>query len=87
MTLPTARDFHNGAFKAQVAPQNNTIAFADDGSNYGEGCQVRFTRALSPQEPSRPMTALADCRGGSGFRMPVPNSGNLRNWHFSDVSG
>jgi hypothetical protein len=43
MTLPTARDFHNCAFKAQVASQNNTIAFADDGSNYGEGCQVRFT--------------------------------------------
>jgi len=44
MTLPTARDFHNGDFKAQVAPQNDTIAFADDGSNYGEGCQVRMQR-------------------------------------------
>ena len=42
--FPTARDFHNGAFKAQVAPQDNTIAFADDGSNYGEGCQVRMQR-------------------------------------------
>src|SRR5258708_7201697 len=44
MTLLTARDFHNGDFKAQVAPQNDTIAFADDGSNYGEGCQVRMQR-------------------------------------------
>jgi hypothetical protein len=42
--FPTARDFHNGAFKAQVAPQNDAIAFADDGSNYGEGCQVRMQR-------------------------------------------
>jgi hypothetical protein len=44
MTVPTARDFHNGGFKAQVAPQDDTIAFADDGSNYGEGCQVRMER-------------------------------------------
>jgi len=34
----------NGAFKAQVAPGNDAIAFADDGSNYGEGCQVRMQR-------------------------------------------
>lgn len=44
MILPTARDVHNGAFKAQVAPQNNTIVFADDGSNYGEECQLRMQR-------------------------------------------
>jgi hypothetical protein len=44
LVVPTARDFHNGGFKAQVAPQNNAIAFADDGSNYGEGCQVRMQR-------------------------------------------
>ena len=43
MTLPTARDFHNGGFMAHVAPQNDTIAFADEGS-YGEGCQVRMQR-------------------------------------------
>jgi hypothetical protein len=34
----------NGGFKAQVVPQNNAITFADDGSNYGEGCQVRMQR-------------------------------------------
>jgi hypothetical protein len=44
MVLATARDFHNGGFRARVAPQNNLIAFADDGSNYGEGCQVRMQR-------------------------------------------
>ena len=42
--FPTARDFHNGAFKAQVTPQNDAIAFADDGSNYGEDCRVRMQR-------------------------------------------
>src|SRR5258708_39728647 len=62
MTLPTARDFHNGDFKAQVAPQNDTIAFADDGSNYGEGCQVRMQRI-------GPWLAVVDnsgCGGGGG---------------------
>ena len=42
--FPTARDFHNGAFKAEVAPQNDAIAFADDGSNTGDECQVRMQR-------------------------------------------
>ncbi len=42
--LPTARDFHNGAFAAQVAPQNDTIAFTDDGTNYGDECRVRLQR-------------------------------------------
>ena len=42
--FPTARDFHNGAFKALVAPQSDAIAFADDGSSYGDGCQVRMQR-------------------------------------------
>ena len=42
MTLPTARDVHNGDIKAQVAPQNDTLAFADEG--YGEDCQVRMQR-------------------------------------------
>jgi hypothetical protein len=26
------------------------------------------------------MTAVADCGGGSGFRMLVSSSGNFRNW-------
>ena len=26
--------------KAQVTPKNDTVAFADDGTNYGEGCRV-----------------------------------------------
>ena len=59
MTLPTARDFHNGDFKAQVAPQNDTIAFADDGSYYGEGCQVRMQRI-------GPWLAVADNSGCGG---------------------
>ena len=42
MTLPTARDAHNGDIKAQVAPQGDTLAFADEG--YGEDCQVRMQR-------------------------------------------
>jgi hypothetical protein len=42
MTLPTARDVHNGDIKAQVAPQNYTLAFADD--VYGEDCQVLMQR-------------------------------------------
>ena len=44
MTVPTANDFHNGGFKAQVTPKNDTVAFADDGTNYGEGCRVRLQR-------------------------------------------
>jgi hypothetical protein len=40
--LPTARDFHNGAFEARVAPQGDTIAFEDDGSNFGSECKVRM---------------------------------------------
>jgi hypothetical protein len=49
MTVPTAKDFHNGQFEAQVTPQNDTIAFADDGSVPFEkadeaGCRVRMQR-------------------------------------------
>ncbi len=44
MVVPTARDFHNGGFKAQVAPQSDTLAFADDGTSYGDECQVRMQR-------------------------------------------
>ncbi len=42
--LPTVRDFNNGAFKAHVTPQGNTITFEDDGSNYGSGCKVLIQR-------------------------------------------
>jgi hypothetical protein len=49
MTVPTARDFHNGQFEAQVTPQNDTIAFVDDGSvpfdkTDEDGCRVRMQR-------------------------------------------
>jgi hypothetical protein len=48
MVVPTARDFHNGGFKAQVtpqvAPQTATLAFTDDGSSYGQDCKVRMER-------------------------------------------
>ena len=44
MTLKTARDFHNGEFKAEAAPQGNAITLADDGSNCGDGCKVRLQR-------------------------------------------
>jgi hypothetical protein len=49
MTSPTAHDFHTGEFEAQVTPQNDTIAFVDDGSipfektDEGE-CRVRMQR-------------------------------------------
>jgi len=49
MTVPTAHDFHNGQFEAQVTPQNDTIAFAGDGSipfekTYEGECRVRMQR-------------------------------------------
>jgi hypothetical protein len=44
ITVPTARDFHNGAFEAEVAPQNDVLDFFDDGSNYGSGCHVQMQR-------------------------------------------
>jgi hypothetical protein len=49
MTIPTARDFHTGQIEALVTPQNDTIAFVDDGAiafektNEGE-CRVRMQR-------------------------------------------
>ncbi len=36
-------DFHNGDFEANATPQNETIAFADEGS-FGDVCQVRMRR-------------------------------------------
>ena len=49
MTVPTAQDFHNEQFEAQVTPQGDTIAFVDDGSIPFEktdegGCRVRMQR-------------------------------------------
>jgi len=41
--LPPPRDFHNGSFKAKVAPQDDAIAFADAGG-YGDECHVRMQR-------------------------------------------
>jgi hypothetical protein len=43
MVIPAGRDTHNGDFKADLAPQDDTIAFADEGG-YGDGCQVRMQR-------------------------------------------
>jgi hypothetical protein len=42
--LATARDFHNGSFKTRVVPHDESIAFADDGGSYGDGCEVRMQR-------------------------------------------
>lgn len=39
MTVPTARDFHNDAFSAQVAAQNDAIDLLD-----GDECRVRMQR-------------------------------------------
>jgi hypothetical protein len=44
ITVPTARDFHNGGFEAEVAPQNDMLDFVDDGSNYGSACHVQMQR-------------------------------------------
>lgn len=40
MTVPTAKDFHNGDFAGDVMPKGDTIAFVDQ---YGE-CRVRLQR-------------------------------------------
>jgi hypothetical protein len=40
MTVPTANDFHNGAFDGEVTPQNDMLDFVDDGS----GCHVQMQR-------------------------------------------
>jgi len=44
ITVPTARDFHNGEFEAEVTPQNDMLDFVDDGANYGEACHVQMQR-------------------------------------------
>lgn len=43
MTVPTAHDFHNGDFHAEVAPGSDTLTFTDAG-NYGDECKVRLQR-------------------------------------------
>jgi hypothetical protein len=65
--FPTARDFHNGVFKAQVAPQSDAIAFADDGSNYGDGCQARMQRIV-------PWLLVVDNAGCGGRGRASPGS-------------
>jgi hypothetical protein len=37
------RDVQNGDFMAHLTPQDDTIAFIDEGG-YGEGCHVRMQR-------------------------------------------
>jgi len=50
MVVPTARDFHNGAFTAEVLPKAGTIAFLNDGTLPFEtkcddmSCRVRMRR-------------------------------------------
>jgi hypothetical protein len=49
MVVPTARDFHNGVLKAEAAPDGNTIAFLNDGTQPFEtpcedACRVRMRR-------------------------------------------
>ena len=49
MVVPTARDFHNGAFKAEAVPEKDTIAFLNDGTlpfetKCEDACRVRMQR-------------------------------------------
>jgi hypothetical protein len=44
ITVPTARDFHNGEFAADVTPRDGMLDFTDDGSNYGDECHVQMQR-------------------------------------------
>ncbi len=49
MVVPTARDFHNGAFKAEALPEKDTIAFLNDGTlpfetKCEDACRVRMRR-------------------------------------------
>jgi hypothetical protein len=39
--VPTARDFHNGAFQGEATPKGNTLSFGDA---YDDGCRVRMQR-------------------------------------------
>ncbi len=42
ITVPTARDFHNGEFAGDVTPQNDMLDFVDNADN--EGCHVQMQR-------------------------------------------
>jgi len=44
ITVPTARDFHNGAFEADVIPRSDMLDLVDNGANYGPGCHVQMQR-------------------------------------------
>jgi hypothetical protein len=44
ITVPTARDFHNGAFDADVVVKDDMLDFVDDGTNYGSECHVQMQR-------------------------------------------
>jgi hypothetical protein len=49
MVTPTARDFHNGAFRAEAAPKGGVIAFLNDGTlpfdfKCEDACRVRMQR-------------------------------------------
>jgi hypothetical protein len=44
MVLPTAHDFHTGAFVDEVKPEKGAITLTDDGTYFGEGCQARLQR-------------------------------------------
>ncbi len=44
ITVPTARDFHNGAFAGEVAAENDMLDFADNGDNDGSACHVQMQR-------------------------------------------
>jgi hypothetical protein len=39
--VPTARDFHNGAFEGDATVEGDTLSFAD---SYDDGCRVRMQR-------------------------------------------
>jgi hypothetical protein len=39
--VPTARDFHNGAFQGNTTQEGDTLLFADE---YDDGCQVQMQR-------------------------------------------
>jgi len=57
MVVPAGRDINNGVFKADVLPQDDIMAFADQ-DGYGDGCHMRMQR-IGPW-------LLAEDNGGCG---------------------
>jgi hypothetical protein len=57
MVVPAGRDTNNGVFKADVLPQDDIMAFADQ-DGYGDGCHMRMQR-IGPW-------LLAEDNGGCG---------------------